>query len=146
MIEFAAVIAYTGAVTRGGWFLDHLVEDEPVPVTRRLPLPLYGLVGMGHEKIGWVDHLAYHVDRYAVVARGFLDNTPTGRDHAGALKLKLARIVMEGETLNWSYDDGPEGLPAGPVGCSDWRISAASVQEAPAWDLPAAQVEIRGLT
>lgn len=146
MIEFATVIAYTGAVTRGGWFLDHLAEDEPVPTVGRLPLPVTGLAHQGHGRIGWVDHLAYFADRSSVVARGFLDNTPVGRDYAGALKLKLARIVMEGETLRWTYDDGPDDLPAGPVGCDEWRITGASVQESPAWDLPAAQIEIRGLT
>lgn len=145
MIEFAAVIAYTGTVTRGGWCLEHLMEDEPVPVTRRLPLPLSGMAQRGHGRIGWVDHLAYFADRSAVVARGFLNNTPIGRDYAGALRLKLTRIVMEGETLNWEYGDGPDGLPKGPVVCSQWRVGGATVQEAPAWDLPVPQIEIRGL-
>lgn len=161
MIEFAAVVALTGVLTRGGWYLAPLEEEGgPVPRSRDLPLPVTGQQqeqdrapgqqgpqGWGVQpRIGWLEHLRYM--QGAVVGRGFLDNTRVGRDYAGSLSLGLTRIVMEGETSAWSYpdDDFAEyGGPEGPVCCTDWRVSGASVQVAPAWDLPPARIELRGL-
>lgn len=158
MIEFAAVVALTGIPTRGGWYLAPLLDGEPVPTTRELPLPVTGRqpsdrggeqpagveVSEGHVRIGWVEHLACMQDY--VVARGFLDNTAAGRDHAGTLRLAMTRLVMEGETRSWTYADYPEMTGTqGPVCCTEWRITGASVQVAPAWELPPARVELRGL-
>lgn len=141
MIEFAAVIGYTDMEARGGWYLAPLDEGAAVPVVRRLPLPVTGLAGVG-GRVGFVEHLAYLRD--AVVARGFLDNTPEGRDHAGSLRLGLTRMVMEGETDHWLVDTEEE---AGPVRCEAWRVAGASVQrsQAAAWDLPQPELSIRGL-
>ena len=57
VIEYAAVIAVCGVPTRGGWSLEYLAPGEPVPTVRDLPLPLTGMSGTGHGRIGWVDYL-----------------------------------------------------------------------------------------
>lgn len=142
MIEFAAVIAYTGMEARGGWYLAPLEEGAKVPLVRRLPLPVTGLTEAGHGRIGYVEHVTSLRD--AVVARGFIDNTPAGRDYAGSLRLGLTRMVMEGETAQWLSDEEEEGA----VRCEEWQVHGASVQraESAAWDLPRPQIEMRGLT
>ncbi|MGW7505903.1 hypothetical protein [Streptomyces albidoflavus] len=143
MIEYAAVIALCGVPTRGGWSLEYLSTGEAVPVVRDLPLPLSGMSGLGHGRIGWVDHLAYLRD--SVVARGFIDSTQLGRSYAGTVELGLTRIVMEGETFQWGSAAGSDGQ-AEVVRCEDWRVGGASVQVAPAWDLPRPEIYYRGIT
>lgn len=144
MIEFAGVIALLGTPTRGGWHLAPPPHGEPVPTSRDLPLPVKGHQATGGERIGWVEHLA--TVREYVVARGFLDNTPAGRDYAGTLRLGLTRMVMDGETTGWTYpEERLVGVPQTAVRCTQWRVTGASVEVAPTWDLPRTQVEIRGL-
>ncbi|MDC2960377.1 hypothetical protein PO587_38725 [Streptomyces gilvifuscus] len=56
------------------------------------------------------------------------------------------RIVMEGQTFRWGRDEYGDDPTIDAMRCEDWRVGGASVQVAPAWDLPKPEISCRGIT